>query len=65
MKAVNMGMRDAESIKIDVLNDENEVIASGHYNIRTNFAHVTTENEDFELEDSIQGAIESRKLQIN
>ena len=56
--------RDVDSVNIDVLNN-NVLIANGHYNIRTNFAHITMIKENQLLEDEIVNGIENRTFELN
>ena len=69
-KVVNCGQRDVDNIKIEVYyTPTDEMVASGQYNIRTNWAHVTRE-EVYEnmlgsdWEDEMQEAIEERTIEI-
>jgi len=69
-RVVNCGQRDVDNIRIEVYyTASDEMVASGQYNVRTNWAHVTRE-EAYEnmlssyWEDEMQEAIESRSVEI-
>ena len=69
-KVVNCGQRDQDNIRIEVYyTPSDEMVASGQYNVRTNWAHVTLEeayenvlNSDWQ--DEMQEAIEERTIEI-
>ena len=75
-RVVRTRMIDVNSVHIDVYYSnkgheslDDEVVASGQYNIRTNWAHVTREEEyenvlSSDWEDEMQEAIESRSIEI-
>lgn len=65
MKAVRTKQIDVDNVGVKVFNDNNKLIADGHYNVRTNWAHITTLNNDQELEDDIVEKIESRELKLS
>jgi len=69
-RVVNCGQRDVDNIRIEVYyTPSDEMVASGQYNVRTNWAHVTRE-EVYEnmlgsdWEDEMQEAIEERTIEI-
>tara|TARA_R110000803_G_scaffold30606_1_gene68918 strand:+ start:659 stop:883 length:225 start_codon:yes stop_codon:yes gene_type:complete len=69
-RVVNCGMLDIENVRIEIrFGSDDEMVASGQYNIRTNWAHVTRE-EVYEnmlgsdWEDEMQEAIEERTIEI-
>lgn len=56
---------DSDNVRIEVVLNEKEVIASGHYNICTNWCHITMANELFEdMEDVLVEDIEARNLML-
>ena len=69
-RVVNCGQRDIDNIKIEVYYiPSDEMVASGQYNIRTNWAHVIREEEyetmlGSDWEDQMQEAIEERTIEI-
>ena len=70
-RVVNCGQRDIDNIKIEVYYiPSDEMVASGQYNVRTNWAHVVRleDYEDFlssDWEDEMVEAIESRTIEID
>lgn len=57
---------DCDNISIKVIINDTQTIATGHYNIRSNWVHITAENELFEsIEDDLRDAIEDRVLMID
>lgn len=69
-RVVNVGQRDVDNVRIEVYYTvSDEMVASGQYNIRTNWAHVIRE-ETYESmlgadwEDEMQEAIENRDIEI-
>ena len=69
-RVVRTRMIDVDSVHIDIhYGSDDEIVASGQYNIRTNWAHVTRE-EVYEnmlgsdWEDQMQEAIEERTIEI-
>ena len=57
---------DCDNISIKVIINDTQTIASGQYNIRSNWVHITAENELFEsIEDDLRDAIEDRVLMID
>ena len=57
---------DSENISIEVILNDTETIAKGQYNIRSNWVHITAENELFEsIEDDLRDAIEYRKIMLD
>jgi len=69
-RVVNCGQRDIDNIRIEVYyTPSDEMVASGQYNIRTNWAHVTREEVyenmlSSDWEDEMQEAIENRDIEI-
>jgi len=67
---VNGGQRDVDNIKIEVYyTPSNEMVASGLYNVRTNWAQVLREEWtegvlSSDWEDEMQEAIENRDIEI-
>jgi hypothetical protein len=56
---------DCDNISIKVIINDTQTIATGHYNIRSNWVHITAENELFEsIEDDLRDAIEDRDLML-
>ncbi len=64
INVVKTNMKDVDSFNIEVFNDGN-LIATGSYNVRTNWAHITTNDDDSLLEDQIVEVIENRVVEIN
>ena len=57
---------DCDNISIEVIINDTQTIATGQYNIRSNWVHITAENELFEsIEDDLIDAIEDRVLMID
>lgn len=62
-------IRDADSVNIDVHYD-NEKIGYGHFNNRTNFAHITindnllNEKDECDLIDYLVDGIENRTIEL-
>ena len=56
-----MGTRDIDSNHFYIYYDE-QLIGHGHYNHKTEWAHVTLENENQELEDFLVNGIENGDL---
>tara|TARA_R110000765_G_scaffold54032_1_gene108014 strand:- start:170 stop:409 length:240 start_codon:yes stop_codon:yes gene_type:complete len=72
-KVVRTGKIDIDSVRIEIhyfhIGGVEEVVATGQYNIRTNWAHVIRleDYEDFlssDWEDEMIEAIESRSIEI-
>jgi hypothetical protein len=69
-RVIRLGNVDIESVRIEIhYGVMSEVVATGQYNMRTNWAHVTRLEgyEDVlssDWEDEMQEAIESRKIEI-
>ena len=69
-RVVNCGQRDVDNISIEVYyTPSDEMVASGQYNVRTNWAHVTREEVyenmlSSDWEDEMQEAIENRDIEI-
>jgi hypothetical protein len=56
---------DCDNISIKVIINDTQTIATGQYNIRSNWVHITAENELFEsIEDDLRDAIEDRDLML-
>ena len=56
---------DCDNISIEIILNDTQTIASGQYNIRSNWVHITAENELFEsIEDELRDAIEDRDLML-
>ena len=64
INVVKTNMKDCDSFNIEVFNDE-KLIATGSYNVRTKGAHITTTDDDSLLEDQIVEAIENRVAEIH
>ena len=64
INVVKTNMKDVDSFNIEVINDGN-LIATGSYNVRTNWAHITTNDDDSLVEDQIVEAIENRVVEIH
>ena len=70
-KVVRTGKIDIDSVRIEIHHGVmSEVVATGQYNIRTNWAHVCVleDYEDFlssDWEDEMVEAIESRSIEID
>lgn len=57
---------DYDNILIEVIINDTETIAKGQYNMRSNWVHITAENELFEsIEDDLRDAIENRKIMLD
>ena len=57
---------DCDNISIEIIINDTQTIATGQYNIRSNWVHITAENELFEsIEDDLIDAIEDRVLMID
>ena len=68
MKALKFkdGTYQTEHGTIEVVLNEKEAIASGHYNICTNWVHITMADELFEdMEDILRDDIENRHLMLH
>ncbi len=69
-RVVRTRMIDVDSVHIDIhYGSDDEIVASGQYNIRTNWAHVTRLKEyenmlGSDWEDEMQEAIEHRNIEI-
>tara|TARA_R110000796_G_scaffold221911_1_gene338101 strand:- start:911 stop:1192 length:282 start_codon:yes stop_codon:yes gene_type:complete len=56
---------DCDNISIEIILNDTQTIASGQYNIRSNWVHITAENELFEsIENDLTDAIEDRDLML-
>jgi len=56
---------DCDNVRIEVILNERQIIASGHYNVRTNWCHIDMANELFEdMEDVLVKDIEERNLML-
>ena len=57
---------DSENISIEIILNDTQTIATGQYNIRSNWVHITAENELFEsIEDDLRDAIEDRTITLD
>ncbi len=57
---------DSENISIEVVINDTQTIAKGQYNIRSNWVHITAENELFEsIENDLRDAIEDRTITLD
>jgi len=67
MNVVKLNMKDSDSFNIEVFDNDGNLIATGSYNVRTNWAHITTTTTDDDslLEDQIVEAIENRVVEIH
>jgi hypothetical protein len=69
-RVVRTRMIDVDSLHIDIhYGSDDKIVASGQYNIRTNWAHVTRLKEyenmlGSDWEDEMQEAIEERTIEI-
>jgi hypothetical protein len=61
LTVVNAGLKDADSVNIEIYYKDVE-IGHGHLNIRTNWAHVTLNEDNPELEDFLVESIEDRTI---
>ena len=67
MNVVKLNMKDSDSFNIEVFDNDGNLIATGSYNVRTNWAHITTTTTDDDslLEGQIVEAIENRVAEIH
>ena len=65
INVVKTNMKDCDSFNIEVFTNDGNLIATGSYNVRTNWAHITTTDDDSLLEDQIVEAIENRVVEIH
>ena len=63
LKVMMGGQKDIDSTNLEVYYDDVE-IASGHLNNKTNFAHITMNEDNQDLEDYLLDAIENRTIVI-
>ena len=57
---------DCDNISIEIIINDTQTIATGQYNIRSNWVHITAENELFEsIEDDLRDAIEDRTITLD
>lgn len=56
--------KDVDSVNFEVYYQDSE-IGYGHLNNKTNFAHVTLNDDNQDLEDYLVDAIENRNISIN
>ena len=57
---------DCDNISIEIIINDTQTIATGQYNIRSNWVHITAENELFEsIEDDLRDAIEDRTINLD
>ncbi len=66
INVVKTNMKDCDSFNIEVFTNDGNLSATGSYNVRTNWAHITTTTDDDGLvEDQIVEAIENRVVEIH
>lgn len=65
MRAIRTNWKDVDSVNVEVYDNSGNIIAEGSYNIKTNFAHISTMDGNYELEDSIVEGIENRTIELN
>ena len=46
INVVKTNMKDCDSFNIEVFTNDGNLIATGSYNVRTNWAHITTTDDD-------------------
>jgi hypothetical protein len=63
LKVVITGSRDIDSINLELFYNDIE-IGYGHLNNRTNFAHITLNEDNQELEDYLVNSIENRTINL-
>jgi hypothetical protein len=63
LKVIRTKSRDIDSTNIVIYYNEEE-IGSGHINNRSNWAHITLEKDNQELEDYLVESIENRTINI-
>tara|TARA_R110001592_G_scaffold123076_1_gene330494 strand:+ start:760 stop:1047 length:288 start_codon:yes stop_codon:yes gene_type:complete len=61
---------DSENISIEIILNDTQTIAKGQYNIRSNWVHITAENELFKsiedyFMDDLRDAIEDRTINLD
>ena len=64
IKVSDSGMRDNDSMRLTILYDDYE-IGHGHLNLKTNFAHITLNEDNQEMEDYLVNGIEERLISID
>ena len=64
LTAVRTNAKDIDSVNVEVFNKDT-LIAKGHYNIRTNCAHVTVLEGYQELQDAVIEGIENRTIELS
>jgi hypothetical protein len=63
LKVVRTGSRDIDSIHLELFYNDIE-IGYGHLNNRTNFAHITLNEDNQELEDYLVNSIENKTINL-
>lgn len=63
LKVVRTNSRDIDSTNLVIYYNDVE-IGTGHINNRTNFAHITLNEDNQELEDYLVEAIENRTIDL-
>lgn len=63
LKVFRTGSRDIDSTNLELFYNDIE-IGYGHLNNRTNFAHITLNEENQELEDYLVEGIENRTINL-
>ena len=63
LNVVRTGEMDIDSTKLEIFYNEHE-IGHGHLNNRTNFAHITLNDDNQDLEDFLVDAIENRTIDL-
>ena len=64
LKVVKTNSRDIDSTNLEIYYEEKE-IGYGHLNNRTNFAHITLNEDNQDLEDYLVDGIENRTISLN
>lgn len=63
LKVVRTNSRDIDSTNLVIYYNENE-IGHGHINNRSNFAHISLDEENQDLEDYLVDGIENRTINL-
>lgn len=63
LKVVRTNSRDIDSTNLEIYYEEEE-IGYGHLNNRTNFAHITLNEDNQDLEDYLVEGIENRTISL-
>ena len=64
LKVVRTNSRDVDSTNLEIYYEEKE-IGYGHLNNRTNFAHITLNEDNQDLEDYLVDGIENRTISLS